>query len=130
MCPDPIRPSDGELAILSVLWRRGPSTVRDVHTELARERDLGYTTVLKLMQIMAEKGMVTRDASAMTHVYTAARDQEPTQAFLVQDLVRRAFAGSAKDLMVRALESHAASVSELDEIQRLLDAARRKAEAP
>lgn len=130
MCPDPTRPSDGELAILSVLWRRGPSTVREVHTELARERDLGYTTVLKLMQIMADKGLVTRDASAMTHVYRAARDQEPTQAFLVQDLVRRAFAGSAKDLMVRALESHAASGEELDEIQRLLDAARRKAEAP
>lgn len=126
MTQDLPRPSDGELAILRVLWSRGPSTVREVHTELAKARDLGYTTVLKLMQIMADKGLATRDASAMTHIYRAAQEEHPTQAFLVQDLIHRAFGGSAKDLMVRALESQAAAPEEWDEIQRLLDEARRK----
>ncbi|HLO68731.1 MAG TPA: BlaI/MecI/CopY family transcriptional regulator [Holophaga sp.] len=125
MSPDPLRPSDGELAILRVLWGRGPSTVRDVHTELSRDRETGYTTVLKLMQIMAEKGLVTRDASAMTHVYQAAVEEAPTQALLVDDLIHRAFGGSARDLVVRALESRGASREDMEEIQRLLDQARK-----
>jgi predicted transcriptional regulator len=85
---------------------------------------MGYTTVLKLMQIMAEKGLVTRDESARTHVYRALQLEEPTQTFLVRDLLDRAFGGNARALMVRALEAQPSSRSELDEIQKLLDAAR------
>lgn len=121
-----IRPSDGELAILRVLWELGPSTVRDVHTELSKGRDMGYTTVLKLMQIMTEKGLVTRDESARTHVYQAAQEEKPTQTFLVKDLVARAFGGNAKALVVRALDAEHATKADLDEIQRMLDEARRK----
>ncbi len=127
MTQPPIRPSDGELAILRVLWSRGPSTVRDVHTELSKDRDMGYTTVLKLMQIMAEKGLVARDESARTHVYQAAQEEDTTQAFLVQDLLHKAFGGNARALMVRALEATPATREDLEAIQRLLDEARRKA---
>jgi BlaI family transcriptional regulator, penicillinase repressor len=125
MSHTPLRPSDGELAILRVLWRLGPSTVREVHTELSKGRDMGYTTVLKLMQIMAEKGLAQRDESARTHVYRALQEERPTQAFLVRDLLDRAFGGNAGALMVRALEARTASEEDLDEIQRLLDEARR-----
>lgn len=125
MLQSPIRPSDGELAILRVLWRLGPATVREVHTELSKGRDMGYTTALKLMQIMVEKGLVKRDESARTHVYQALQEEQPTQAFLVRDLLDRAFGGNAKTLMVRALEAQPTSLAELDEIQLLLDAARR-----
>ena len=125
MSQPPIRPSDGELAILRVLWTLGPATVRAVHTELTKGRDMGYTTVLKLMQIMVEKGLVQRDESARTHVYQALQEEQPTQTFLVRDLLDRAFGGNAKALMVRALEAQPASLEELDEIQRLLDEARR-----
>ncbi len=122
----PIRPSDGELAILRVLWSRGPSTVRDVHTELSKDRDMGYTTVLKLMQIMAEKGLVARDESARTHVYQAAQEEGATQGFLLQDLLQKAFGGNARALMVRALEATPGTAEDLEAIQRLLDEARRK----
>jgi predicted transcriptional regulator len=121
MSPIPIRPSDGELAILRVLWDQGPSTVRDVHRELSKVRDLGYTTVLKLMQIMAEKGLVTRDESARTHVYRAAQGEEPTQACLLEDLLQKAFQGSAAALVVRALASAPAGEGELEAIQAFLD---------
>lgn len=124
MSQAPIRPSDGELAILRVLWTRGPSTVREVHAELSKERELGYTTVLKLMQIMAEKGLVDRDESARTHVYRPLQEEAPTQAFLVRDLLARAFGGRAPALVQRALEAEATSPEQLDEIQRMLDAAR------
>jgi BlaI family transcriptional regulator, penicillinase repressor len=126
MSTAPIRPSDGELAILRVLWALGPSTVREVHTELSKDRDMGYTTALKLMQIMAEKGLVTRDESARTHVYQAVQGEAPTQTFLLKDLVQRAFGGNARALVVRALEAEHASPEDLDEIQRLLDEARRR----
>jgi BlaI family transcriptional regulator, penicillinase repressor len=122
----PIYPSDGELAILRVLWGRGPSTVRDVHTELSRERDMGYTTVLKLMQIMAEKGLVARDESARSHVYQAAQEEHPTQLVLLRDMLRRAFGGDARALMVRALEAAPADAEDLDEIRRLLGETGRK----
>ena len=122
----PIYPSDGELAILRVLWGRGPSTVRDVHTELSKERDMGYTTVLKLMQIMAEKGLVARDESARSHVYQAAQGEHPTQVVLLRDMLRRAFGGDARALMVRALEAAPADAEDLDEIRRLLDETGRK----
>jgi BlaI family penicillinase repressor len=124
MSKAPIRPSDGELAILRVLWAQGPSTVREVHTELSKDRDMGYTTALKLMQIMAEKGLVIRDESARTHIYRAAQEEAPTQTFLVKDLAQRAFGGRAAALVLRALETEPASREELDEIQRLLDEAR------
>jgi predicted transcriptional regulator len=121
MSPSPIRPSDGELAILRVLWDRGPATVRDVHGELSKARDMGYTTVLKLMQIMVEKGLVTRDESARTHVYQAAQEEESTQSCLLDDLLQKAFQGSAKSLVVRALSKAGAGEGELDEIQAFLD---------
>lgn len=118
------RPTDAELDILRVLWERGPSTVRQVHEALAATRDTGYTTTLKLMQIMAEKGLVTRDERARTHVYTARGSQESTQRQLVSDLVARAFGGSAAELVLRALSSHKTSDEELREIRRLIDDAK------
>jgi predicted transcriptional regulator len=118
------RPTDAELAILRVLWERGPSTVRQVHESLAEARETGYTTTLKLMQIMAEKGLVTRDESSRTHVYSARASQENTQRQLVSDLVQRAFGGSAAELVLRALASHKTSDTELREIRKLIDDAR------
>ena len=116
---DKVRPTGGELEILRVLWARGPSTVRDVHAALGGRT--GYTTVLKLMQIMAEKGHVRRDESARTHVYAAVVGEEQTQRHLVGDLMERAFGGSAKKLMVAALSGRKASRQELAEIRRLID---------
>lgn len=115
------RPTDAELAILRVLWNRGPSTVRQVHEALIRERETGYTTVLKLMQIMTEKGLVERDESERTHVYQARFTQEQTQQRLVSDLLDKAFDGSASQLVMRALAAKPASADELAQIRRLLD---------
>jgi len=120
------RPTDAELAILRVLWTQGPSTVRQVHEALAEARDTGYTTTLKLMQIMAEKGLVNRDESERTHVYTARASQGSTQRQLVSDLVDRAFGGSAAALVLQALSAHSASPEELQEIQRLIEQYREK----
>jgi BlaI family transcriptional regulator, penicillinase repressor len=114
------RPTDAELEILSVLWSRGPSTVREVHGELA-ERRVGYTTVLKLLQIMAEKGLVARDESERAHVYRARLAQEQTQKQLIGDLVDRAFGGSASRLVLRALSSRKSSPEEIERIRELLD---------
>ena len=100
------RPTDSELAILRVLWDRGPSTVRTVHEALAGARETGYTTTLKLMQIMVAKGLVRRNESERTHVYTARLTQDQTQRQLVADLVQRAFGGSAAALMQQALSAH------------------------
>jgi predicted transcriptional regulator len=124
MSRTPTRPTEAELDILRVLWERGPSTVRHVHESLAASRETGYTTTLKLMQIMAEKGLVTRDESSRTHVYSARASQETTQRQLVNDLVQRAFGGSAAELVLRALSSHKTSAEELSEIKRLIDEAR------
>lgn len=118
------RPTDAELEILRVLWERGPSTVRQVHEVLAATRETGYTTTLKLMQIMAEKGLVTRDERARTHIYAARGSQESTQRQLIRDLVARAFGGSAATLVLRALSSHQTSDDELREIRRLIDDAK------
>ena len=115
------RPTDVELAILRVLWRRGPSTVKEVHEELARRAPTGYTTTLKQLQIMADKGLVTRDESQRAHLYTARLPEEKTQAQLVGDLLDRAFEGSASRLVMRALSSRPASQEELAEIRELLD---------
>ena len=117
------RPTDAELEILRVLWELGPATVRQVHEAQAGTRDTGYTTTLKMMQIMAEKGLVTRDESARTHIYAARVSQESTQRQLLNDLVDRAFGGSAKELVLRALSSHTTSDEELDEIRKLIDEA-------
>jgi BlaI family transcriptional regulator, penicillinase repressor len=115
------RPTDAELAILRVLWSRGPSTVRQVHEALSRDRETGYTTVLKLMQIMTEKGLVERDESERTHVYQARFTQEATQQRLVSDLLDKAFGGSASQLVMQALAAKPASADELAQIRRLLD---------
>ncbi|HEY0512217.1 MAG TPA: BlaI/MecI/CopY family transcriptional regulator [Thermoanaerobaculia bacterium] len=115
------RPTDAELAILRVLWRRGPSTVKDVHEELARSLPTGYTTTLKQLQIMAEKGLVTRDESQRAHLYATRLPEEQTQTQLVRDLLDRAFEGSATRLVMRALSSRPAAPEELAEIRQLLD---------
>ena len=115
------RPTESELAILGVLWSNGPSTVRQVNDILSASRDTGYTTTLKLMQIMAEKGLVTRDERDRSHVYAAKLSQAQTQRQLVTDLVDRAFGGSAAALVLQALSAHQASSEELGEIQRLID---------
>ena len=115
------RPTDAELEILKVLWRRGPCTVREVFDSLSESKQTGYTTVLKLMQIMAEKGLVRRDESERAHRYEAAIPEEETQRQLVGDLLRRAFDGSAKRLVMQALSAERASAGELEEIRRLLD---------
>ena len=115
------RPTDAELAILRVLWRRGRGTVREVQTELARRQPAGYTTVLKLLQIMTEKGLVERDESRRAHVYFARNSEEATQHHLVGDLVDRAFDGSASKLVLRALSARPASAREMAEIREILD---------
>jgi predicted transcriptional regulator len=122
--PQP-RPTDAELAILRVLWERGASTVRQVHEALAI-RETGYTTTLKLMQIMADKGLVKRNETERTHVYSASAGEEQTQRQLVQDLVDRAFGGSAAQLVLRALSAEGASDAELKEIRKLIDDYREK----
>ena len=119
--PNLSRPTDAELAILRVLWSRGPSTVRQVHEALSRERETGYTTMLKLMQIMTEKGLVERDESERTHVYQARFTREATQQRLVSDLLEKAFGGSASQLVMQALAAKPASADELAQIRRLLD---------
>ena len=121
------RPTDAELAILRVLWDQGPSTVRQVHAALADARETGYTTTLKLMQIMAEKGLVTRDETARTHVYSARVARDITQRQLVSDLMNRAFGGSAAELVMQALNVQKTSNEELSEIRRLIEEHRRKA---
>jgi predicted transcriptional regulator len=115
------RATDAELAILRVLWERGPSTVREVHEALSRERGTGYTTVLKLMQIMYDKGLVGRDESERAHVYRPLQSEESAQRTLVTDLLDRAFGGSATRLVMQALTARRASPDELAEIRRLLD---------
>jgi predicted transcriptional regulator len=112
------KPTDAELAILRILWARGPSTVRQVTEQLGH--DTGYTTALKLLQIMTEKRLVTRDESARTHVYAAAYTQEQTERQIVSDLVDRVFDGSAAKLVLQALATTKASPEELDEIRKLI----------
>ena len=115
------RPTDAELNILRALWRLGPSTVRQAQEALNRDRETGYTTVLKLMQIMTEKGLVERDESERTHVYQARLTQEQTQKQLVGDLLEKAFGGSASQLVMQALAAKPAKSDELAQIRQLLD---------
>ena len=118
------RPTDAELAILRILWDRGPSTVRQVHDVLALERQAAYTTALKLLQIMTEKGLVERDERDRTHIYRARLSEETTQRQLVRDLVDRAFGGSASKLVMQALATKRASAEELRDIRKAIDGAR------
>lgn len=123
------RPTGAELAILQVLWEQGPATVRHVHELMAAQagdKATGYTTTLKLMQIMAEKGIVSRDESARTHIYSARLPQQHTQRQLVGDLITKAFGGSAARLVMHALSAHPASKEELAEIRRLIEQEKRK----
>ena len=112
------KPTEAELAILRVLWARGPSTVREVAEQMGREG--AYTTVLKLLQIMTDKGLVVRDERARTHVYEAKFGRDETQRQLVTDLVERAFGGSAAALVMQALNSHPTTPEELVEIEQLI----------
>lgn len=115
------RPTPAELEILRVLWQRGPCTVRDVHEALAASKPSGYTTVLKLLQIMADKGLVARDVSRRTHVYEAALGQEQTRRQMLDDLLDRVFDGSASQLVLQALATGHASNEEIALIRRMLD---------
>lgn len=115
------RPTDAELAILSVLWERGPSTVREVHDALSATHDTGYTTVLKLLQIMTDKGLVIRDESQRAHVYASRYGEQRTQRQLLGDLIDRAFRGSPAQLVMQALSASHASAAELTAIRHLLD---------
>lgn len=121
IAPGPPRPTDAELAILRVLWRRGPSTVRQVMDELNQHQPTGYTTVLKMLQIMTEKGIVEREEVGRHHIYEPVRSESETQRQLLDDLLDRAFNGSARQLVLQALATKPAAPEELAEIRRLLD---------
>ena len=118
---NPSHPTDAQLVILSLLWELGPATVRQVHEGLPPEQRRGYTTTLKLMQIMAEQGLVVRDESNRSHVYTAAVGEQETKTHLVDELLEKAFGGSAAELVLRALSDRPASAEELAEIRDMLD---------
>jgi predicted transcriptional regulator len=114
------KPTEAELGLLRVLWQRGPSTVREIHDGLESPRAIGYTTVLKLLQIITEKGLVVRDESRRTHVYRSRLSEERTQRQLVRDLLDRAFGGSPTKLVMQALAARRATPEEMAEIQRLI----------
>ncbi len=116
-----IKPTESELEILRVLWDRKQATVREVHEELSQYKDCGYTTTLKLMQIMHEKGIVKRDDSGKTHIYEAIISKEKTQRQLVDKMVNSLFGGSATQLVMQALGNNSPSADELNAIQELLD---------
>ena len=120
-------PTNGELTLLRILWRRGPQTVREVHEAVRRERDIGYTTVLKTLQVMADKGLVTRDESQRSHVYAAALGEATAKRRAVKDLLTRMFDGSAEGLVMQALSSRRASAEELARLRGLIDELRRRA---
>ncbi|MBC8166337.1 MAG: BlaI/MecI/CopY family transcriptional regulator [Bryobacteraceae bacterium] len=115
------KPTAGELAILNVLWGLESATVREIHAECERQQPVGYTTVLKLLQIMTDKGLVTRDESERAHVYRPALKREETQGQMVSDLLDRVFGGSAGQLVLRALSERKASKAEIEEIRCMLD---------
>ena len=116
-----IKPTESELEILQILWTKGIATVREVHEELASFKDVGYTTTLKLMQIMNEKGLVKRDDSIRTHVYQAAVNKEKTQKHLLGKMIDSLFGGSSTQLVIQALGEHKANPEEIEKIQALLN---------
>jgi predicted transcriptional regulator len=116
-----IKPTESELEILQVLWDKGTASVREVHEQLLKVKDAGYTTTLKLMQIMFEKGLVKRDDSIKTHIYQAAVSREKTQKHLLGKMIDTLFGGSPTELVIQALGNHKASADELEAIQKMLD---------
>ncbi len=121
-----IKVTEAELEILNILWAHGPSTVRDVHDRLAEEKETGYTTTLKQMQVMHEKGLLSREATGKTHIYTAIPSQQRTQGQLVQRMIDSVFNGSAMQLVMQALGNHKASDDELEMIRQYLDKKKKK----
>ena len=119
--PKNIRPTESELEILRVLWEKGTATVREVHEELSKTKDAGYTTTLKLMQIMNEKGLVRRDNSMRSHIYQAAVNKEKTQKHMLNKMIDSLFGGSPTQLVIQALGNSKTSAEELEKIQQLLD---------
>lgn len=115
------KPTESELEILQVLWDRNSATVREVHEELLKSKDAGYTTTLKLMQIMFEKGLVTRDSSSKTHIYQPAVSRENTQTLFLNKMIDSLFSGSSAQLIMQALGNHKASKQELEEIKKFLN---------
>jgi BlaI family transcriptional regulator, penicillinase repressor len=116
-----IKPTESELEILQVLWTKGVASVREVHEELSKSKEAGYTTTLKLMQIMHEKGLVKRDDSVKTHIYQPAVSREKTQKHLLGKMINTLFGGSTTELVMQALGNHKASAEELEEIQKLIN---------
>ncbi len=121
-----IKPTESELEILQVLWQKGQATVREVHEEMTATKEIGYTTTLKLMQIMNEKGLVHRDDSARTHIYKAATNKEHTQKFLLNKVISNLFCGSPSQLVMQALGNHKVSNEELTQIQFLIEDLKKK----
>jgi BlaI family penicillinase repressor len=119
-------PTPSELAILQILWSRGPSTVREIHEVLAKEKDVGYTSALKFLQIMTAKGLVSRSEDQRAHVYTANQPAEKTKQQFAADVLKRVFHGSASQLMQHALSGRRGSKKEIDEMRRMLDEYERK----
>ena len=119
-------PTPSELEILQILWTRGPSTVREIHEELSKEKDVGYTSALKFLQIMTTKGLVTRSEEQRAHVYSASEPAEATKQKLASDVLQRVFRGSASQLMQHALSGRRSSKKEIEEIRALLDEYERK----
>ncbi|MDI3319347.1 BlaI/MecI/CopY family transcriptional regulator [Pinibacter soli] len=122
-----IKPTESELEILQVIWEKGSASVRDVHEALSATKDVGYTTTLKLMQIMHEKGLVKRDNTFKTHIYQPAVTREKAQKQLLGKMINGLFGGSSTQLVIQALGSHKASKEELDQIQQLLDDLKKEA---
>ncbi|MEE1883790.1 BlaI/MecI/CopY family transcriptional regulator [Pedobacter flavus] len=116
-----IKPTESELEILQILWSRGECTVRTVHEELIKSKDVGYTSTLKLMQIMHEKGLVSRNTESKTHIYIAAINQQDTQKHLLNKLIDNAYNGSAARLVMQALGNHKATSQELEQIKKYLE---------
>ncbi|MEW6993522.1 BlaI/MecI/CopY family transcriptional regulator [Colwelliaceae bacterium MEBiC 14330] len=115
-----VKPTEAELTLLNVLWKMGPATVRQIHEVVSQTQKTGYTTVLKILQIMHEKSLVIRDESNRAHVYAAANSQTQTQSSLIKDLISKAFGGSTSKLVMRALDE-STSAQEIDDIRKLLN---------
>ncbi|KAA5536404.1 BlaI/MecI/CopY family transcriptional regulator [Taibaiella lutea] len=119
--PEKLKPTDSEMEILNILWDKGTATVRDIHEVLEKQKPSGYTTTLKLMQIMFEKGMLTREAQGKMHVYSAVIKREKAREQVVQKMIDTMFSGSASQLVMQALGNHTSSPKELEEIKAYLD---------